>query len=244
MKLNKKGFVLAETLVVAVFMATIFTIIYVNFYPLIGEYEKREFYDDLDSKYDIYWFKRLVQNKQALPKNKWAQFTGAEYNANCDSDKDGYCDYDKDGCLLRDRGYVNLKGGANDLCSNLNPNSSSGVNFQVLCNNLENRTEITKLYLTTYYLNDPAEMSSAGGQQKVYKNHSNYFKNKVEAGGFDFDENFKDYVFYLPDFRYASPNGARFRLIAQFKRHTHKGYADDIEYYSYATIEVNREKGV
>ena len=54
MKLNKKGFVLAETLVVAVFMATIFTIIYVNFYPLIGEYEKREFYDDLDSKYDIY----------------------------------------------------------------------------------------------------------------------------------------------------------------------------------------------
>lgn len=73
MKLNKKGFVLAETLVVAVFMATIFTIIYVNFYPLIGEYEKREFYDDLDSKYDIYWFKRLVQNKQALPKDTWAQ---------------------------------------------------------------------------------------------------------------------------------------------------------------------------
>ena len=48
MKLNKKGFVLAETLVVAVFMATIFTIIYVNFYPLIGEYEKREVYDDVD----------------------------------------------------------------------------------------------------------------------------------------------------------------------------------------------------
>ena len=87
-------------------------------------------------------------------------------------------------------------------------------------------------------------MSSEGGQQKVYLNQSNYFKNKVEAGGFDFDENFKDYVFYLPDFRYASPNGARFRLIAQFRRHTHKNHADDIVYYSYATIEVNREKGV
>ena len=69
MKLNKKGFVLAETLVVAVFMATIFTIIYVNFYPLIGEYEKRENYDDLDSKYDIYWFKRLVQSNNTLVLN-------------------------------------------------------------------------------------------------------------------------------------------------------------------------------
>ena len=143
-----------------------------------------------------------------------------------------------------DDGYVDLKGGPYDLCNNLNPNSSSGVNFQALCNNLENRTEITKLYLTTYYLNDPAEMSSAGGQQKVYLNHSNYFKDKVEAGGFDFDENFKDYVFYLPDFRYASPNGARFRLIAQFRRHTSTVAALDEPYYSYATIEVNREKGV
>ena len=240
MKLNKKGFVLAETLVVAVFMATIFTIIYVNFYPLIGEYEKREFYDDLDSKYDIYWFKRLVQNKQALPKDTWAQFTGPEYNADCDPDKDGYCN--NDSCALRNTGYVKLIGGANNLCSKLTANSSSGVNFQDLCYDLENKTEITQLYLTTYYLNDPAEMSSAGGQQKVYKNHSNYFKNKVEAGGFD--ENFKDYVFYLPDFRYASPNGARFRLIAQFRRHTSTVAALDEPYYSYATIEVNREKGV
>lgn len=236
MKLNKKGFVLAETLVVAVFMATIFTIIYVNFYPLIGEYEKREFYDDLDSKYDIYWFKRLVQNKQALPKDKWAQFTGPEYNADCDPDKDGYCN--NDSCTLRNTGYVNL----NDLCNNLTTNSSSGVNFKALCIDLKNKTELTQLYLTTYYLNDPAEMSSEGGQQKVYLNQSNYFKDKVENG--PFDENMKDYIFYLPDFRYASPNGARFRLIAQFKRHTHKGHTDDIVYYSYATIEVNREKGV
>ena len=240
MKLNKKGFVLAETLVVAVFMATIFTIIYVNFYPLIGEYEKREFYDDLDSKYDIYWFKRLVQNKQALPKDTWAQFTGPEYNADCDPDKDGYCN--NDSCALRNTGYVKLIGGANNLCSKLTANSSSGVNFQDLCYDLENKTEITQLYLTTYYLNDPAEMSSEGGQQKVYKDQSHYFKDEVESG--PFDENIKDYIFYLPCFRYASPNGARFRLIAQFRRHTSTVAALDEPYYSYATIEVNREKGV
>ena len=69
-----------------------------------------------------------------------------------------------------------------------------------------------------------------------------YFKDEVESG--PFDENIKDYIFYLPDFRYASPNGARFRLIAQFRRHTSTVAALDEPYYSYATIEVNREKGV
>ena len=61
-KINNKGFVLAETLIVTVFVMTIFTMLYVNFFPLLGEYSKREFYDDIDSKYDSYWFKRMIQN--------------------------------------------------------------------------------------------------------------------------------------------------------------------------------------
>ena len=48
-KINNKGFVLAETLIVTVFVMTIFTLLYVNFFPLLGEYAKREFYDDIDS---------------------------------------------------------------------------------------------------------------------------------------------------------------------------------------------------
>ena len=63
-KLNNKGFVLAETMVVAVFIMTIFGIIFINFYPLMAQYEKREFYDDIDSKYDVYWFKRIIENKK------------------------------------------------------------------------------------------------------------------------------------------------------------------------------------
>ncbi len=61
-KLNNSGFVLAETLVVTVFIMTIFTILYNNFFPLIGEYEKREHYDDIDSKYKVYWLKNFLQN--------------------------------------------------------------------------------------------------------------------------------------------------------------------------------------
>lgn len=61
MKKNNKGFVLVETLVVTVFVMAIFSVIYINFYPLAGEYERREFYDDVDSKYGAYWMKRFIQ---------------------------------------------------------------------------------------------------------------------------------------------------------------------------------------
>ena len=62
-KINNKGFVLAETLVVTVFLMILFTMIYSNFYPLIGEYEKRENYDDVDGKYVAYWMKKLVEDQ-------------------------------------------------------------------------------------------------------------------------------------------------------------------------------------
>lgn len=61
-KLNNKGFILAETLVVAVFLMVIFGMLYANFYPLIGEYEKRENYDDVDGKYAAYWIKRMIES--------------------------------------------------------------------------------------------------------------------------------------------------------------------------------------
>lgn len=61
-KLNNKGFVMMETLVVAVFIMVIFSIMYTNYYPLIGEYERREVYDDVDSKYAAFWIKRFIQH--------------------------------------------------------------------------------------------------------------------------------------------------------------------------------------
>lgn len=61
-KLNNKGFILAETLIATVFVAVIFSVILINFYPMIGEYEKRENYDDIDSKYGAYWVKKLIED--------------------------------------------------------------------------------------------------------------------------------------------------------------------------------------
>ena len=61
-KLNNGGFVLVETLVVSIFVMSIFSILYNNFYPLMGEFEKREVYDEVDAKYATYWIKRLIQD--------------------------------------------------------------------------------------------------------------------------------------------------------------------------------------
>lgn len=63
-KLDNKGFALAETLVVSVFVLTIFTLIFTNFYPLMAEYEKREVYDDIDGKYAAYWIKKIVEDDE------------------------------------------------------------------------------------------------------------------------------------------------------------------------------------
>lgn len=61
-KLNNSGFVLVETLIVSVFVMSIFSILYNNFFPLMGEFEKREVYDDVDAKYATFWIKRLIQD--------------------------------------------------------------------------------------------------------------------------------------------------------------------------------------
>ncbi len=82
-KLNRSGFVLVETLVVSVFVMVILSIMYTNFYPLMGEYEKREVYDDIDGKYAAYWFKRIIQSdsfsftaamNNAIANQKYYQF--------------------------------------------------------------------------------------------------------------------------------------------------------------------------
>lgn len=117
-KINSKGFILAETLVVTVFLMIMFTMIYTNFYPLIGEYEKRENYDDVDGKYTAYWIKKMIESNaydldtmDYSTMNKWgyarfecsnmseqnnqremcANLVNALEIANCDSYGDG-CD--------------------------------------------------------------------------------------------------------------------------------------------------------
>lgn len=82
-KINKKGFALVETLIVTVFVATIFTIMYTNFFPMFGEYERRENYDDIDSIYRTYLIKKMLENpnigQKSLYENYKSRLSSGEY---------------------------------------------------------------------------------------------------------------------------------------------------------------------
>ena len=59
-KLNKKGFVLVETLIVTVFVVALFIVIYQATVPALGELEQQNRYDDIDSVYYSNIYKKLI----------------------------------------------------------------------------------------------------------------------------------------------------------------------------------------
>lgn len=56
--LNKNGFILVETLIVTLFVLTIFILVYQNLVPSIGTYQSMTNYDDVDSVYAANTFKQ------------------------------------------------------------------------------------------------------------------------------------------------------------------------------------------
>lgn len=59
-KLDNSGFVIVETIIVAVFVIGICTFLFMNLLPLIGEYEKVSYYDDLSSKYKTHEIRKML----------------------------------------------------------------------------------------------------------------------------------------------------------------------------------------
>ena len=59
-KLNKKGFLLAELIVVGVFVLTLFTFIFVNLVPLVQEYDIRENYDTINGVYNANLIRNMI----------------------------------------------------------------------------------------------------------------------------------------------------------------------------------------
>lgn len=196
-KINNRGFVLAETLVVSVFIMTIFTIIYINFYPLIGEYEKREFYDDIDSKYQLYWYKRMIQNNKIVPPAKWTTIDNS----------------------IKTQGYYKM-----------DKNNTPDAAYKYIWEQYDKDTNVKELYITGFHLDE----TTAAGAEDIMP-LDKHFK-RVTGGSLTLDEDLYDYIMYLPDYKYDSLNGAKYRIIAEFER----TYDDTNTYKSFATIEVKR----
>lgn len=233
-KINSSGFVLAETLVVTVFLMAIFAMIYASFLPLVGEYEKRENYDTVDGKYAIYWIKRMIEDPS--------------YNVPSGREND-----------IKNKGYlrfqcsdVNNEEEKREFCINL------VKNLEVA--NCDKNGDNCDIYITRYRLDNPNDSSrtwfksavknnvlryqencSGDGCKKSYINtcsggdESKVAKCTEEAESKVFKTGFQDYIFNLPDYTAESLNYANYRVIACF--HNKK---DNNNYYTYATIEVSR----
>ncbi len=75
MEKNKKGFILIELLIVAVFTASLFTFLYVNVLPIIGDYEQKEKYDTIDTKYVLYDLRKEILTYGSNTNELWDLIT-------------------------------------------------------------------------------------------------------------------------------------------------------------------------
>ncbi len=74
---NNNGFILAETLVVTVFVMIMFMFLYRNSLPLVGEYERRKNYDDIETVYAANEIKKLILMDPAF--DSWANTVKNDY---------------------------------------------------------------------------------------------------------------------------------------------------------------------
>ena len=250
-KLDNKGFVLAETLVVTVFLMILFTMVYSNFYPLIGEYEKRETYDDVDGKYVAYWIKKLIENGSYVvngttnngKRNTMNAYGFMRFECSDVSTQDQQrsvcvnlvraleisgCDKKGDGCDIFITKYR--------IGDTTNAFKDTVLN-----------TEITKNeeYSTYSTHDDKCKKKSSFQEYCECKNNiENYSGSEADNIKYSctkkgeepvFSSSFKDYVQTLPDYKAASLNFAEYRVFVIVKHRK-----DGNNYYSFSNTEVNK----
>jgi hypothetical protein len=102
---NKNGFVMTETLIVTVFLITIFTFIYVSVVPLMGTYDDMAYRDaDLDIVYKLYNVRKMI-NRDSHKNNILLQDFEPITCSNLDDEN--YCDELMDYLELRSEGIDN-----------------------------------------------------------------------------------------------------------------------------------------
>ena len=246
-KIDNKGFVLAETLVVTVFLMAIFSMIYYYFYPLIGEYEKREVYDDVDGKYSAYWIKRLIEDSDyniatdVVKKRNFQKYGYLRFECrnvpSADQKKqmcktlvnalqvEG-CDSNGNGCNIFVTAYrIGDINPSSDLKSFKNTVARNGKNLSAADHALIRAEEDCDAPINTCKNNYINRCDA----EKYYTHEEcvELASKKVFASGF------QEYVNLLPNYKTPSKNGALYRIIVSFQHRT-----DNNNYYSYATMEV------
>lgn len=262
MKINKKGFVLAETLVVTVFVMLIFTIIYANFYPILGKYQEREYFDDIDSKYDTYWLKRFFQDPDTISETSWyvikahiAENGGYEFS--CKTNADCILIKDDDTKKLL-KGFFGTTNCQHVFITKYNlektdhvAGEESGIQFKgktgsTYLKKFADKSKVDEYnrdHFPTCTTDDEScknfilstKIPGSEDSSDLYLNHY-YVKGPVPAS-------MKRYFDYLPAYKFPSTRGARYRIIAEYARvdDDSNASASAKKIHTFSTIELKRD---
>ena len=232
-KLNKKGFALVETLIVSVFVMTIFSLIFTNFFPMMGEYERREGYDDIDSIYKTYLLKVIFEIGEFKDHINYSTYINATtnqannyfyniYNSKLDIK---YVNDDANNDITSIKVVVN-----EETCNRL-----MGNEHKKYCINLMQEAKVKNIYLTQYRITDLKKAIKSGKIKTITDKMTDQEKSKA------MDSATKDYILTLPYYSMEeNNNGYAYRIIVQYVRElnneTVKGRK---ELYNFSTIGVN-----
>lgn len=166
-KINSKGFALVETLIVSAFVVGIFTMMFVNFYPMIGEYEKRENYDDISSIYKANLFKMLIENNKDYETLKQSCIDKIkEEGLNSTQILNLYAHF------FPENKEVSIK----------NDDTIVTVNIQEYFDLLEKQMDMEKIYITSYSLKNIDTQRIDSGVKDYIKSLPQFKKNDNNLG--------------------------------------------------------------
>ena len=220
MKKNKRGFILIELLIVAVFTASLFTFLYVNIIPLMGDYDQKEKYDTIDTKYVLYDLRQEIltydsngtdglwdEIKKDIQEQGFARLY--EYTNDgiaCNSDL--FKQWDEEGIVgvdIEDPQYSNLsEEEKQEKIAKITDNQQTNN-----CNTLLTTHHIRSIYITRYGLGSYAEGTDL---PEGYHNLKEELKNgKVlvdecqndeckDANGTDYAQSTEEYIKKMSNF--------------------------------------------
>lgn len=218
-KINNKGFALVETLIVTAFVVGIFSVMYANFYPMMGEYEKRENYDDISSIYKANLFKRLIEKYKTVEGNGISDNILYVTTGKITEEPSFNCVWLNP--YTQDCSPITIQKKENKDYIEIDENIfSNNSDYQEYYNILVNNLNVEKIYLLPY---------------KIVT-----FKQKVKDDLIDeIDTQTKEYIDYLPEFQ-NNPHNLACRIIVKFKagenRESNESNSGE---YKFATIGVN-----
>ena len=232
-KLNKKGFAMVETLICAVMVIGMVSVLYNLIIPLVGSSSSRANYDDLDTKYIAYYIKEMIETDSSSV-NDITDLTNSPYATNCGNTCKIYktrtkrceneaCSADSNGEIkyidvptqfTSDIHFTNK----NELCEFLDSTKLT-KNNRYFCNQYVNASHITNMYLLDY--------------------DTSNFK-KFIASSKAFSRSLKEYVKYMPSHSAATGDKKNnyLRLIVEVEHEATTEFGD--KYYTYSSIEVKK----